>query len=91
MIVISHDAFNQTAGWMSIIVVPLSTSRSQARRGPTAVVIPQGAGGVSNASVAVCHQVTTIERAKLTKRLGTLAPELLDEVEIGLKAAMDLD
>jgi mRNA-degrading endonuclease toxin of MazEF toxin-antitoxin module len=35
--------------------------------------------------------VTTLDRAKLTKRLGTLPPESLREVGEGLKAAMDLD
>ena len=30
VVVISHDAFNQTPGWRSIIVVPLSTSAAQA-------------------------------------------------------------
>jgi mRNA-degrading endonuclease toxin of MazEF toxin-antitoxin module len=29
--------------------------------------------------------------AKLTKRLGALSAEMLQEVERGLKAAMDLD
>jgi mRNA-degrading endonuclease toxin of MazEF toxin-antitoxin module len=42
-------------------------------------------------SFAVCHQVTTLDRAKFTKRIGTLTAELLRDVEAGLKAAMDLD
>jgi mRNA-degrading endonuclease toxin of MazEF toxin-antitoxin module len=42
-------------------------------------------------SFAVCHQVTTLDRVKLTKRLGALPSESLREVEEGLKAAMDLD
>jgi mRNA-degrading endonuclease toxin of MazEF toxin-antitoxin module len=41
--------------------------------------------------VALCHQVTTLERAKLTKRIGGPPVELLMEVESGLRAAMDLD
>lgn len=91
MIVISHDGFNQTPGWKSIIVVPLSTSASQGRRGPTVVEIPGGAGGLPQASFAVCHQVTTLDRAKLNKRIGTLPGAALKEVELGLKAAMDLE
>lgn len=47
VVVISHDAFNQTQGWRSIIVVPLSTSVAQAGRGPSAVLLPQGAAGLS--------------------------------------------
>ena len=34
VIVVSHDAFNQTQGWRSIIVVPLSTSAAQGGVGP---------------------------------------------------------
>jgi mRNA-degrading endonuclease toxin of MazEF toxin-antitoxin module len=41
--------------------------------------------------VAVCHQVTTLDRAKLTKKVGTLPPEFLRAVEEGLKCALDLD
>jgi mRNA interferase MazF len=91
VIVVSHDGFNRTPGWMSIIVVPLSTSAAQATRGPTVVRLPPGAAGLAKASVALCHQVTTLDRAKLTTRIGLLPAELLQELEAGLKAAMDLD
>jgi mRNA-degrading endonuclease toxin of MazEF toxin-antitoxin module len=39
----------------------------------------------------MCHQVTTLDRAKLTRRSGALSTEMLRDVEEGLKAAMDLD
>lgn len=88
VIVISHDAFNQTPGWRSIIVVPLSTSAAQAGRGPSAVLL-QGAAGLNKDSVALCHQVTTLDRSKLT-RIGELNSTHLKQVEDGIKAAMDL-
>jgi mRNA interferase MazF len=91
VVLVSHDAFNQTPGWRSIIVVPISTSSSRGKRGPTVIEIPGGTAGLSKTSFAVCHQVTTLDRAKLTRRLGTLPSEALCEVEEGLKAAMDLD
>jgi mRNA interferase MazF len=91
VIVVSHDGFNQTPGWRSIIVVPISTSASEGRRGPSVIEIPAGAGGLPKTSFAVCHQITTLDRAKLTKRVGVLPPEVLEEVEGGLKAAMDLN
>ena len=91
VVVVSHDGFNQTAGWMSIIVVPLSTSSAQAKRGPTIVGLPAGAAGLSKASVGICHQVTTLDRAKLTTRIGLLPTELLLEVDGGLRAALDLE
>lgn len=91
VVLVSHDGFNQTPGWRSIIVVPISTSTSQAKRGPTVVELPGGAAGLPTKSVAVCHQVTTLDRAKLTKKIGALSPEFFAAVEEGLKAAMDLD
>jgi len=91
VILVSHDAFNQTATWKSIVVVPISTSASHGRRGPTVVELPGGSAGLPKASFAVCHQATTLDRAKLTKKAGALPSELLREVETALKAAMDLD
>ncbi len=90
VIVVSHDGFNQAPGWRSIIVVPLSTSGAQAARGPTVVRLPKGAGGLRAESFALCHQVTTLDRAKLAKRLGALSAELLAEVGEALKVAQDL-
>jgi len=90
VIVISNDLFNLKAGWQSIMVVPLSTSGRQARRGPTAVEIPATALGLARSGVALCHQVTTLDRSKLLKRIGALPPDALAEVCEGIKTAMDL-
>jgi len=91
VILVSHDGFNRAPAWRSIIVVPISTSASQGKRGPTVVELPGGSTGLPKASLAVCHQVTALDRAKLTRKAGTLPPELLREVDEALKAAMDLD
>jgi len=88
--IVSHNGFNQTPGWRSIIVVPISTSAAPARCGPTAIALPQGAGRLDRASVALCHQVTTLDRAKLMQHVGVLSPELLNQIDVGLKAALEL-
>ena len=90
VIVLSHDAFNQTPGWRSIIVVPVSTSTAQARRGPTVVVLSAGTAGLPSESCAVCHQITTLDRAKLTDKIGVLAPDILTLVEKALLSAVDI-
>lgn len=90
VLVVSHDGFNTTPGWRSVIVVPVSTSRRQAARGPTAVNLSKGSGGLPSDSVAVCHQVTTLDRAKLTTFVGHLAAEELRRVDTGLKVSLDL-
>jgi mRNA interferase MazF len=91
VIVVSHDGFNEVPTWRSVIVVPVSTSEAQARRGPTAVLLASGAAGLRTQSVALCHRVTTLDRAKLTERLGVLPQTLMGEVEVGLRAALDLE
>lgn len=90
VIVVSHDGFNRTPGWRSVIVVPLSTSKAQARRGPTAIGLARGAGGLKKASIALCHQVTTLDRAKLVEKAGVLTHPELAGVETGLRSALDL-
>lgn len=91
MIVVSHDAFNEADAWRSIVVVPVSTAAKQAARGPTAVALSKGVGGLTHGSVALCHQVTTLDRAKLKKKLGSLTSNEWTRVEVGLKASLDLD
>lgn len=91
VVIVSHDGFNEAPGWRSLIVVPVSTSATQTQRGPTAVPLVEGAGGLRRAGVALCHQVTTLDRAKLTRRLGTLRQDALARVEDGLRAALDLE
>ena len=90
VLVMSHDSFNRTLTWQSVTVVPLTTSSAQARRSPTVVHLPDGAGGLRGEGYAVCHQLTTLDRTKLTRRLGALSPELVGAVEVGIKTALDL-
>lgn len=87
---ISHDVFNEAQTWRSIIVVPCSTSTKQAQRGPTVVAIPRGTAGMAKSSVALCHQVTTLDRVKLVARIGTIPKELMVHVGRGLVTALAL-
>ena len=90
VVVVSHDGFNHVAVWRSIIVVPLSTSPQQRRRGPTAILLAKGTAGLRRESVALCHQVTTLDRSKLTDRIGELPTTALKRVDEGLRAALAL-
>jgi mRNA interferase MazF len=90
VIVVSHDGFNQNVSWRSVIVVPVSTAAAQAQRGPTAVALTQGAGGLNRPSLAICHQVITLDRTKLTQQIGLLDAHQLAQVDKGLKAALQL-
>jgi len=90
VVIVSHDGFNQVAAWRSIIIVPLSTSPKQRRRGPTAVLLPKGTAGTRQESVVLCHQVTTLDRSKLTEWIGEIPTGLLKRVNEGVQAALAL-
>ncbi len=89
-VVVSHDAFNARAAWRSVVVVPVSTSPRQARRGPTVVRVDGAIPGLAEPSVAVCHQVTTLDRSKLSTPLGSLPSGTMAEIDAALRAALDL-
>lgn len=71
-------------------VAPMSTSPSQARRGPTAIPLVMGTAGLDRDSVVLCHQITTLDRSKLTKRIGVLDESDIVRVENCVKAALGL-
>ena len=71
-------------------LVPRSGSEQTGRR-PVVMSLSGGTAGLPKASFAVCHQITTLDRAKLTKRIGSMPVESLREIEEGIRAAIDLD
>jgi mRNA interferase MazF len=64
--------------------------RKAPRHGPTAVLLPKRTAGLRHQSVALCHQVTTLDRSKLTGRIGELPTSALKRVNEGLRAALAL-
>jgi mRNA-degrading endonuclease toxin of MazEF toxin-antitoxin module len=80
-LVVSLDIRNKFAG--DIIVVPLSTTLRQA---PTHVLIKEGEGGLSKASMAKCEQVTTIDKALLIRGpfAGKISAGKMKEIEKAL-------
>jgi mRNA interferase MazF len=91
VIVVSHQIFNDAGTWRSIIVVPCSTSDAQRRRAATVVEIPRKVGGMPSGCVALCHQVTTLDRVKLRERVGSLPAEYVRAIGRGLALALQLD
>lgn len=93
VLVISHDGFNKVRSWRSVIVVPLSTSSKQAQRGPTAVEIPKECFNATTkkSSIALCHQITTLDRAKFCQYIGSLPKNVMLQVEEGIKRAIDIE
>ncbi len=90
VIILSNDGFNSVPNWRSIIVIPLSTSSKQSLRGPTAIFIAKGEANLKEDSLALCHQIMTLDRGKLIGMIGELSDAVLKEVEEGIRDAINL-
>ena len=86
VIVLSNDSINQFAELA--VVVPLTTST--ARVSPSHTLIPRGTAGLKLPSKAVTEQIRAVDKRRLVKKLGHLAPELLAQVERALKNTLAL-
>ncbi len=81
VIVLSNDSINQFAELA--VVVPLT--RNTARVSPSHAVIPKGPAGLAFPSKAITEQIRAVDKRRLVRRLGRLAPDLLARVERALK------
>ena len=84
-VVVTNDIYNEH-NWV-VLVLPL-TSRSNAAYDQVAVLPPDG--GVANPSVTLPDQVRAVDRQRLVKRLGMLAPGTIRQVDRSLRIVLDL-
>lgn len=73
----------------TVIAVPVTSSTGKPAL-PTHVALPAGEGGLWRDSTALCEQVRTLEKARLTRRLGTVGAEALRGIEKALQVSMDI-
>lgn len=81
VIILSNDSINQLS--QLAVVVPLT--KNVAHLSPSHALIPKGVARLSFASKAVTEQIKAVDKRRLVKRLGTLPPDLLAQVERALK------
>ena len=86
-LVISLDIRNKLAN--DIVVVPLSTNL---RPSPTHVLLQEGEGGLSKASMAKCEQVTTVDKFLLIRGpfAGRISDEKMKDIEKAIMIAIGL-
>jgi mRNA interferase MazF len=81
VIVLSNDSINQFS--QLVVVVPLT--KNTAHRSPSHAIIPKGVARLTFASKVVTEQIKAVDKRRLVKRLGSLTPALLAQVERALK------
>jgi len=86
-LVIQNDIANR---WSPITIVAAITSRFDEPLYPTEVLVRAPEGGLGADGVALLNQIRSMDRRRLIRRLGTLKPETMREVDRALLVSLGL-
>lgn len=79
-VVIQNEAANRSSP--TVTVIPLTTSVDRVY--PFQIRLEAGEGGLPKPGKALCEQIRTLSRARLTQRIGRLGNERLLEIREAL-------
>lgn len=85
-LVIQNDVGNEYAA-TTIVAAVTSTIKPY----PVTVTLKRGEGGLPQPSMVNLAQILTIDKSRLQRRLGTLPPELIDNVNTAINVSLDID
>ena len=69
-LILQNDSINRFT--RTFLAIPLTTNLRRASL-PTCVLLPEGEGGLSADSVALCHQLRVLDKSRLIRRLGSVS------------------
>ena len=64
----------------TVLTIPFTTNLRRASL-PSCVRISKDEGGLTNDSVALCHQLRALDRTRLRRKLGTVRQDTLSAIE----------
>ena len=77
VLVISQDSLNDILPVVNAL--PITSQKPGRRIYPNEALLPSGAGGLTSDSIALCYQISTLDKQRLPKQLGLLADKQLQE------------
>ena len=78
VLILQSDLINPFTS--TVLAIPFSTNLRRASL-PSCVRVPEGEGGLSSESVALCHQMRVLDASRLSRRLGRVGHDTIDRVE----------
>ena len=78
VLIFQDDTLSRFAA--TVLTIPFTTNLRRASL-PSCVRISKGEGGLTEDSVALCHQLRALDGTRLRRRLGTLSQEALLAIE----------
>ena len=85
VLIIQNDVGNRHS---PTVIVCAVTGQINKARLPTHVSVPAGPNGLQNDSVVLTEQIRTLDKRRLREHIGTLAPELMDQVGDALRVSL---
>ncbi len=87
-LVISSDGYNRSG--IQTVVIAVMTSNTKAANFPGNVWVSGEESGLSRDSVVNVTQLFTLDKRDLSERVGELALDSLDLVDLGLRTVLEL-
>lgn len=84
-VIVSNDGINQRSGVVQVVYI---TSPNKQRRTNT---INPTVHVNNRESIAVCNQVTNVDKSRLTSRIGHVEDHELETIQDGIAVALGLD
>jgi len=86
-LIIQNDLSNQSS---PVTIVAAISSKFTLPLHPTEVLINSTEGGLTRDSVVLCNQIRTVDKQRLTKRIGKIQSTLMGEVDSALSISLGL-
>lgn len=77
VIIISEDSFNRVRRVLNVI--PLTSLKEGRKIYPNEVLMPEGIASLPKASVALIHQIRTLDKSRMLRKMGMLTDSGLQE------------
>lgn len=88
-VIVTRNAINRHSP--VIMVTPFTDAANITRQYPSDVLIRAPEGGLAKNSVALIVQTRAIAKTRLVRRLGTLSPAVMNEINEALRITLDLE
>ncbi len=88
VLVVQSDDFNRSR--IATVIALVITSNTRLAQAPGNVFLPEKLTGLPKDSVANVSQIVTVDKSFLTERIGTLPPNVIEQIERGLRLVLHL-
>jgi mRNA interferase MazF len=86
LLIIQADSFNRSR--INTVIALVLTSNLRLADAPGNVFLPKEISGLPKDSAANVSQIITLDRSFLVKKAGKLSPQLLSEIEEGVRLVL---